>query len=186
VLDQRFGRKFRVAASAYRYRVEQQITQTIDSTDDLITFKNSGNVNAQGLEFEMEGKDLHRLDARLSYALQRAERRPGSVSLANSPKHIAQLNLFKTLFSAQSGVGLEMRYMSSRQTLADQRVGGFLLTNLTVIYRKLLPNLDLSASIFNVFDKRYSDPGGAEHISDALLQDGRSFWIRLGYGFPAK
>jgi outer membrane receptor protein involved in Fe transport len=79
-----------------------------------------------------------------------------------------------------------MRYMSSRKTLAEQRVGGFLLTNLSLFYRNLLPNLDLSASIVNVFDRRYSDRGGAEHISDALLQDGRSFWIGLGYGFPAK
>jgi outer membrane receptor protein involved in Fe transport len=76
--------------------------------------------------------------------------------------------------------------MSSRKTLADQRIGGFLQTNLIVHYNKLLPNLDLSASIFNVFNRRYSDPGGAEHVEDTLLQDGRSFRIRLGYAFPFK
>ncbi len=108
------------------------------------------------------------------------------MALTNSPQHIAQLNLFKPLFGMRGGAGLEMRYMSSRKTLADHYVGGFLVTNLTLIYGKLLPSLDLSASIFNVFNRRYSDPGGSEHISDAVLQDGRSFRIKLGYAFPAR
>ncbi len=79
-----------------------------------------------------------------------------------------------------------MRYLSSRKTLAGKYTGGFLLANLTVSCRKLLPNLDLSASIFNMFNRRYYHPGGSEHVSDSLLQDGRSFRITLGYAFPIR
>jgi len=81
---------------------------------------------------------------------------------------------------------LGMRYMSARIARDDAKVGGFLLTDLTILYKKLLPNLDLSAGIYNIFDKRYSDPPGEEHLQNSLLQDGRSFRIRLGYAFPAR
>ena len=186
VLEQYIGRKFRIAGSAYKYWVQDQITQATDPADGLIIFINSGDINAQGIEFELEGKDLCGIDGRLSYALQKAERQPNWISLPNSPQHIAQLNLFMPLFRMKGGAGVEMRYISSRKTLSDRRVGGFLTANLTAFYRKLLPNLDLSAGVYNLFDRRYSDPGGAEHVPDALLQDGRSFRIKLSYALQAK
>jgi iron complex outermembrane receptor protein len=186
VMEQYVGRKCRIAASAYKYRVEHQIVSVIDPTDNLIVFENSGNVEAKGIELELEGKDLHGIDGRLSYALQKAKRSPGGATLVNSPQHLVQLSLFKPLFGMKGGTGVELRYMSSRKTLADRHVVGFLLTTVTLFHRNLLPNLDLSASIFNVFNKRYSDPGGSEHVSDALQQDGRSFRIRLGCGFSVK
>jgi iron complex outermembrane receptor protein len=186
VLEQRIHRKFRISGSAYRYEVKDQITQTTDPSDDLIVFQNLGTVHAQGVELELEGKDVGGFDGRLSYALQRSVSLPGKAPLTNSPQHIAQLNLFKPLFGMRGGAGLEMRYLSSRKTLAGKYTGGFLLANLTVSCRKLLPNLDLSASIFNMFNRRYYHPGGSEHVSDSLLQDGRSFRITLGYAFPIR
>jgi outer membrane receptor for ferrienterochelin and colicins len=185
VLEQFLGRKFRVAGSAYKYRVRDQITQTLDPIDGLLTFINSGNVNAQGIEMELEAKDWGGIDSRISYAVQRAVRKQGAALLPNSPQHLIQLNLFKPLLGMKGGAGLEMRYMSSRKTLGDNRVGGSVIANVTAFYRKLLPNLDLSAGIYNVFNRRYSDPGGHD-VSDDLLQDGRSFRIKLGYGFPLK
>jgi iron complex outermembrane receptor protein len=126
------------------------------------------------------------MEGRLSYAIQRAVRHPNEATLPNSPQHIAQLHLYRNLFGMKGGAGLEMSYMSSRKTLDDHRVGGFLLTNLTASYSKLLPNLNLSAGVYNIFNRRYSDPGGSEHVSDALLQDGRSFRVKLDYAFPVK
>jgi outer membrane receptor for ferrienterochelin and colicins len=185
VLEQFVGRRFRVAGSAYKFRVRDQITQTLDPKDGLLTFINSGNVNAQGIELELEAKDWGGIDSRISYAVQRSVRKPGGAFLPNSPQHLIQLNLFKALLGMKGGAGLEMRYMSSRNTLGDNRIGGFVIANVTAFYRKLLPNLDLSAGIYNVFDRRYSDPGGHD-VSDALLQDGRSFRIKLGYGLHLK
>jgi outer membrane receptor for ferrienterochelin and colicins len=186
VLEQRLGQKIRIAGSAYQYEIKNQIHQELDPDDGFIVFGNAGKNRAQGIEFELEGKDLLGIDGRVSYAIQRAVRHPSKATLPNSPQHIAQLHLYRNLFGMRGGAGLEMSYMSSRKTLGDHRVGGFLLTNLTASYRKLLPNLYLSAGIFNIFNRRYSDPGGSEHASDALLQDGRSFRIGLDYAFPTK
>ncbi len=186
VMEQHIGRRYRIAGSAYRYEVENLIAQGLDPADGLIVFGNSGDINAHGVEIELEAKDLCGIDGRISYALQEAEIQASKVSPPNSPRHIAQLSLFVPWFRMKGGTGLEMRYLGARKTLGDQKVGGFLLTNLTVQYRNLLPDLDLTAGIYNVFNKRYSDPGGAEHLQNSLLQDGRSFRIRLGYAFPIK
>ncbi len=42
---------------------------------------------------------------------------------------------------------------------------------------------ELSASIYNLFDTRYSDPGGQEHVQDLIAQDGRSYRLKLSYRF---
>jgi len=40
-------------------------------------------------------------------------------------------------------------------------------------------HLDVSASVFNVLDKKYFDPGRPEDPENAIQQDGRSFRIKL-------
>jgi outer membrane receptor for ferrienterochelin and colicins len=186
VLEQYIRRKFRISGSAYRYNIQNQITQQIDPADELIVFENFGTVHAQGVEIELEGKNIFGIDGRISYALQNAENHERLEPLANSPRHIAQLNLFAPWLGARGGTGLEMRYMSSRKTLGNGSVGGFLIADLTVLYRTLLPNLELSAGIYNIFNRRFYDPGGAEHVQDALQQDSRSFRVRMGYAFPTR
>ena len=185
VLEQYLSRKIRISGSAYRYIVRDQILQTIDPVDNLLVFKNTGNVNAQGIELEFEVKDWSGIDSSISYSAQRAVQQSGGSSLPNSPQHIVQLALFKPVFGTKGGTGIEMQYMSSRKTLANNRVGGFLIANVTAFYRKLLPDLSLSAGIYNLFDRRYSDPGGHD-VSDAIMQDGRSFRIKLDYGLAVK
>jgi outer membrane receptor for ferrienterochelin and colicins len=182
MLEHYLGSNFRISGSAYQYWVDDQITQVTDPADDLIFFENSEKINAHGIEFELEAKDLCGIDGRLTHAVQRAKRLADTSVLPNSPRHIAQLRLFRWLFGMKFGTGLESRYMSSRKTLSGGHVGGFGLANLTVLYRKLFLSLDLSAGIYNIFDKRYSDPGGSEHRSDSLMQDGRSFRIRMSWG----
>jgi iron complex outermembrane receptor protein len=43
--------------------------------------------------------------------------------------------------------------------------------------------LELSASIYNLFDTKYGYPGGDEHVQDVLYQDGRTFRLKLTYTF---
>ena len=42
---------------------------------------------------------------------------------------------------------------------------------------------DLSASIYNLFDERYSDPGSAELVQDLIPQNGRNLRIKLSWRF---
>jgi len=53
-----------------------------------------------------------------------------------------------------------------------------------LLNRELARGLQLSASIYNLFDKRYADPARPEHVPiDTIVQDGRNFRLKLDYGF---
>jgi iron complex outermembrane receptor protein len=60
---------------------------------------------------------------------------------------------------------------------------GYWIGNLTMSAIRLAPGLELSASIYNLFDRRYADPGAAEHAQDAIAQNGRTGRIKLSYAF---
>ncbi|AMV71419.1 hypothetical protein DBW_1039 [Desulfuromonas sp. DDH964] len=80
-------------------------------------------------------------------------------------------------------LAVEERYTSSRRTVSGRECGGFAITNLTLSGRKLLPGLELTLSLFNLFDKRYSDPVSAAHLQDSIVQDGRTIRGQLTYSF---
>ncbi|WP_170942255.1 TonB-dependent receptor, partial [Noviherbaspirillum denitrificans] len=60
---------------------------------------------------------------------------------------------------------------------------GYWLGNVTLSAMRLAPGLELSSSIYNLFDRRYADPGAAEHAQDAIVQNGRTYRIKLAYAF---
>jgi iron complex outermembrane receptor protein len=43
--------------------------------------------------------------------------------------------------------------------------------------------LELSASVYNLLDRRYSDPTGSELVQRLVEQDGRTFRVKLTYAF---
>ena len=72
------------------------------------------------------------------------------------------------------------------RTLAGGEVGGYSLVNLTVRHTGLLPNLRVSASAYNLFDKDYGIVG-SEVLSRVglftIAGDGRATRLKLEYTF---
>jgi len=62
-------------------------------------------------------------------------------------------------------------------------VGAFAVANATLYTRELIKNLEFSASFYNLFDTRYSDPVSSDYKQDAIRQDGRTFRLKLTYHF---
>jgi iron complex outermembrane receptor protein len=54
----------------------------------------------------------------------------------------------------------------------------------TVSSRRLGNGIELAASVFNLFDNKYSDPGSEEHRQDSIVQIGRTVRVKLTYKFP--
>ena len=79
--------------------------------------------------------------------------------------------------------GLEVLYTSERKTLGGDKTKDYSTTNVTIFSKNVVKGLEVSTSIRNLFDASFSDPGSAEHVQDAIKQDGRSFWLKVKYGF---
>ena len=89
---------------------------------------------------------------------------------------------------AQLGTKADSRFhgrfkITNRVTLSGEPAGGFTVANVTFLTRNWKKGPSLSLSIFNLFDRKYGDPGGAEHVQNLIPQDGRSFRLQVRYEF---
>ena len=183
VLEQYLGEHLRAVASGFYYEIDDLINLTLNPADGLLVFDNLDEVEASGAEFELEGKWRRGLEGRVSYTYQEAKDRSTDKLLSNSPKHLAKLNLIVPLIGEKLLLGLEEQYTSSRKTVFRDETGGYAVTNLTLYGRKLYKGLDVSASVYNLFDKQFSNPASAAHLQETIEQDGRVFRFKLTYVF---
>jgi iron complex outermembrane receptor protein len=183
VLEQYLGNHLRGVATGFYYKIEDLITQQIDPADDLLVFNNVEEIEAKGIELELEGKWASGLTGRISYTYQETEDQNTGKILTNSPKHLAKFNLIVPLFEEKIFANAEVQYTGERKTLADREADDFFVTNLTLFSQNLLQGLEASVSVYNLFDKEYDDPGFGEHLQDVIEQDGRIFRFKLTYAF---
>lgn len=190
--------------TSYELVYEQEITRSLRSSisgfynemDNLIVLENGNfnNLNADtiGMEAALTGAWTNGVRLRLSYTLQKFEDRSGVRNLPDSPEHLIKLNLSVPLYSDKLFAGLEFQYTSSRHTLHTTSTGstmtgldadGFGVVNFTLLSQNLVKNLEVSASIYNLLDSRYSDPASRFHQQDTLARDGRTFRLKATYRF---
>lgn len=183
VVQQDLNRHLQIAISGYHNKIDKLVEQTIDPADELQVFRNLGNVASRGLEVELSAKWLTGIEGHASYNLQRTTDRANAQVLSNSPLHLAKLGLSVPLARNRLFASFDSWYMSRRRTLAGSSIGGFAIFNATLFSRNLGKHADVSASLYNIFDKNYADPGAEDHIQNALQQDGRTFRLRLAFHF---
>ena len=197
VYDQYLGEHFRSTLSAYYYQIKGLISQQSgpdveDPVKTILVYENTETIRARGIEAEVEVRWADGLQGRASYVLQRAEDKETGLTLENSPRYQAKVNLNIPLIKQKLFAGAEVQYTSTRKTLLRNDSGGFTTTNLTLFSQNLVPGLDLSASVYNLFDKNYGDPVAGElQIDpeqpelglDTVAQDGRTFRVKLTYRF---
>jgi len=185
VYEQGIGRNLRSSVSGYYNRM-----------DDLIDFENGSftnfNADTLGLELALEGKWENGIRTRLSYTLQHTENRDNGDGLPDSPMHLVKLNASAPLLKDKIFAGLEVQYTSRRHTvftdlsgdtLSGADVPGYAIVNFTLFSQNLVKNLEVSASIYNLLDKTYSDPASNFHLQNAIQQDGRTFRVKVTYRF---
>lgn len=172
---------FRITGTVFRYLVRDLINATIDPSDELLVFSNLDRVRTKGAGFEADSIWPNGARLRASYNYQVAEDEVGE-RLTNSPRHLAKIKLSAPLPGEWLRAGAELQYTGARRTPAGE-TGGFWLGNLNFTASRLARGLELSFGIYNLFDRRYADPGGTEHLQDSIAQDGRSVRLKLGYRF---
>lgn len=172
----------RLTGSLFHTTVSDLISQRLDPADDLLEFRNLDRVVARGIEMELEKTWSGGTRLRTSLALQRSQDTVSQAEPANSPRQLAKMNLSTPVLDGRWRAGIEARYIGSRRTRAAA-TPGYWLANLTLSSIHIAPGVEASASIYNLFDQRYADPGGEEHRQDAIIQDGRSVRVRMTWSF---
>ena len=132
----------------------------------------------------MEGNWAGGWRTRLSYTY--ADARDGATGqrLNDSPENLAKFDLTAPLWR-DKGLCQPGNFGNERP---DHRpgatpVGGYWVANFTLFSREIVKNLEFSAGIYNLFDRKYSDPVASDFPEEAIQQDGRSFRLKLTYRF---
>ena len=178
VVEQGLGQHFTLSGSVFRNWISDLISLETDASDDQL-YRNSGKANAAGVAVELEGRVGTGLQGRASYSYSDATEPLSHQILSNSPQRLGKLNLSCPVVPQRVFASLDAQYTSSVQTLAGNTVSGFSVLNVTLLGHTLGKHLDLSASIYNLFNKKYFDPGRPEDVQDSIQQDGRNFRIKL-------
>lgn len=183
VFEQQFGDHVRGSVSGYLFRAHDLINLETDPTDGLLVYQNSQLVHGRGVEFELEARFKPGITSRISYSLQNSTDELLHQELSNSPRHQIQGNLIIPLHGDHLFAGLEARYVSGRVNVSGPDVGAYWIANATLFSQQWANGLELSASIYNLFDRRYLDPGSGNLAQKTIAQEGRSFRVKLSYHF---
>ena len=181
--DQYFDGGLRLSGSAFQYRIDDLITLETDPADGQLVFENIDAALSRGVGIEVEKRWAGGFSARASYEFERARDLATHNDLSNSPDHLARVNVAAPLLGDRLTAGLEIQYTGRRATVRGGEAGGFPMANLTLTCRELARGFALSASVYNLFDRAYADPGSEEHREEAIPQDGRSLRLKASYTF---
>ena len=183
VFEHQWAENSRVRWSLYQNSVKDLITQISDPADNLLVYQNIGRATVKGSEIEWQQAWQGGTRLRTSASWQKATDDTTGATLANAPHWLGKLNMSTPFWHDQWRAGAEVQYVSTRNTLQSARLGSYTVSNLTLFSDKLYPGIEVSASVYNLFNRRYAVPVGPEFVQDALLQDGRTFRVKLSYNF---
>jgi len=180
--DQVINPHLKMAASVFYYDVDDLISFGLDHNGDS-TFGNLASATSKGGEIELDGNWAKGWRAQLTYTY--ADARDGATGrrLSDSPEHVAKLNLTAPLWHEKVFANLEVLGLGDRNTIGGNELGGYWVANCTLFSREIVKGLDISAGIYNLFDKKYADPVGSDFALDSVPHAGRQFRVKLTYRF---
>jgi outer membrane receptor for ferrienterochelin and colicin len=179
-VEQGLGRYFHLSSGVYRNRIDNLITLVSNSADGNFQYQNVGSAEATGMDVEFSGRATSGLQGKASLDYVDAHNLgDGNPLLDNSPRHMAKLDLIVPLVHQQLFASAEGQFLGRRLTLLQDSLSSYQVFNLTLLGHTFGKHLDIAASVFNVLDKKYFDPGRPEDPEDAIQQDGRSFRVKI-------
>ncbi len=179
-VEQGLGQYFQLSSGVYRNRISDLISLVSVPSDGNFQYQNAGNAQAVGMDVELSGRASNGLQGKASFDYVDAySESAGHPSLNNSPGPMAKLNLIVPLIDQRLSAGVEGQFLGRRLTLLQDSLSSYQVFNFTLLGHTVGKHLDLAASVFNILDKKYFDPGRPEDPEDAIQQDGRSFRIKI-------
>ncbi len=173
VWEQTYGGQLRSTISLFRSDISRLISQAVDDQENYY-YANLNTARSTGLETELEGRSRSGLIARGSYSWTRATDTHSGERLSNSPAHIGKYDLTAPIVRSRVFLAASGAYVGKRQSIRGTGIPGVYLQNLTLTADRIFQRLDLTVGAYNIFDRKYGDPGAEEHAQTVIPQDGRT------------
>ncbi|RYF74002.1 MAG: TonB-dependent receptor, partial [Comamonadaceae bacterium] len=177
----------RMLLTAFHSQVTDLISLGEAAVADRLAFGNARSVHVDGVEAEVEQRWQGGARLRVAYGWQNARANSTPETLTNSPRHLLKVQWSDALELPGLPQGKPGQYaieaigIGPRYTVANARLPGHVLAN--VVYTKRMGDVDVSVGVYNLFNRRHADPASFEIREDAIRQDGRTYRVKLTYGF---
>ena len=190
VYEQGIGNHLRSSVAGFYNQIDDIIF--FNSAPGHQRFENLPQANAKGVELALNGEWAGGIRGRASYTLQQTENETTQAEMTDSPRHLAKLNISAPVWKEKVFGGLEILYVSQRTStqltpLGTSQAGGdapaYGIVNFNLFSPNLIKGLDVSAGVYNLLDRDFSDPSTPFHQQDLIAQDGRTFRVKLTYRF---
>jgi outer membrane receptor for ferrienterochelin and colicins len=182
VWQQAFTNHFRMAVSGFYYPIHGLISEQVDPVSGEAFFANAGSMDLRGFDLALSRNLPGGLEGTVGYSFQDAADN-AHTAVPNAPKHLVQASLSVPVIQQKLFVSVDLQFVSARGTLAGPNTGAYVVPNFTLFSRNVLKQWDASVSLYNAFNQKYADPAGAGLAENVIVQDGRTFRIKLGYKF---
>jgi len=179
------GNTLSAGVSVFASDIENMITTAdggIDSSANQINlYSNVNEAEIRGLEGSVSWQIKTGRTLAFNYTYTDAVNRDGGANDGNQiidrPKHIANLNYSQKLHAIDATVSASLQAVSAQYTDAanDTKISGYGIVNLGLV-KGLSDNIELSANIINVNDKKVFDGSDAIHA-------GREFRLAITGNF---
>ena len=183
VYEQVLNAHLHLTSSLFYDDINDLITFQSDASGTHVNFGNLAGATSKGAEIELEGTWAHGWHGRASYTFADARDSANDQRLSNSPEHLAKFSLTAPLWRDKIFATLELQAMSERKTVQGGATSGFCIANMTLFSREIAKGLEVSASVYNLFDTHYADPVAVDFRQASIPQDGRSFRAKLTWRF---
>jgi len=180
LVEHAFNSKLHVAASGFANSLNNVIKEQQDPGTGNTHFGNELGDTGRGTEFELIAKYPSGWSARTSYTYEQTRQKQSETTVMNSPTHLTKFNGVAPIGKTVS-LGPELLFTGPEPNFLGQRIGSSFLANATVSTRVFKSGLQLSASCYNLLDRRWATPTGPEVVQPATVQDGRTWRFRLTY-----
>lgn len=184
-VDQDLGNNLHFIAAGFVNRMDKIITPEFNPSAGRLEYGNTNLLNTHGIEAELSGRWRDGIQTKLSYSFQNSST-PELEAVTNSPHNLGKAQVSLPLWRQKLFASFEGQYYSRMTTIDGLVLGGYGLVNATLLARRISRNLDFSANVENLFDKRYADSGGLGNQEVSIPQDGRSFRAKLVYRFSSR
>jgi outer membrane cobalamin receptor len=173
----------RTAVNVYYYQINNLISAVPDASKLTNIFRNSGNQNGYGTEFEFNWQVAEQLNVKGNYAWQHAINEVTNRPVTGVPEHHVYV-AFQWQFMPNWQFQPQLNWIGGRTRLLDdnRKLSDYETIDFTLRGKKLFGHLNLAASLRNAFDTNYYEPAALQ-LPQNLPMPGRSFYLEASVNF---
>lgn len=183
VIENRPDSQTKIQNSFFYYTTHNLIATGEVAGRGILRYGNLNDASTRGADIELDHIWKSGMHLKTSYAWQYAENSNGQW-LVNSPRHLFKSNFSMPLLSNKVFLGLELQSFGRRLTEQRNELAGYSLMNVSLSSTNLIPHVNVSATVRNVFDRDYAIVASNFNTQETILQDGRNIWVQMVYLWP--